>query len=118
MVFQGPRETILAGFATLALTGDQVMQDAIKEWKIMADGEPEGADGAIIPMAVAILGQGGVNWKWYPDYPCVAAHRRIWRHFADLHENEDDTQKLVDGSFVRVGEEDGDIETESIKAAS
>ena len=38
MVIQGPKELILTGFAALALTGDSVMQEALKEWDLKEDG--------------------------------------------------------------------------------
>lgn len=110
MVIQGPKELILAGFAALALTGDSVMQEALKEWDLkedgvqVTDGEPD------IPLAVAVLGRGGANWKWYVDYDDVQAHTAIFNHFRQLYD--DFPNERLTGFFARIGEDDDDIETD------
>ena len=77
MVIQGPKELILTGFAALALTGDSVMQEALKEWDLREDGVQVTVGEPDTPLAVAILGRGGTNWRWYDDYGDVQAHRHL-----------------------------------------
>ena len=123
MVIQGPKELILAGFAALALTGDQVMQEALKEWDLREDGvqvtvgEPDTplADGEPdIPLAVAILGRGGTNWKWYDNYGDVQAHTAIFDHFRQLYDDFPNELPYLwlSGAFARIGEDDDDIKTD------
>ena len=79
MVIQGPKELILTGFAALALTGDSVMQEALKEWDLREDGvwvtagEPEGL------LAVAILGRGGATGEAGPMAAPFGPRKTIWR---------------------------------------
>lgn len=104
VVITGPKEAILNEFATLRLTGDEHMHEALDEWRIMENGGDN---------AVAILGQGGVNWKWYASYPVVQAHEKIWGHFCDVHDETDSDAPTTQfsGAFVRIGEDDNDTET-------
>ena len=114
MVIQGPEELILTGFAALALTGDSVMQEALKEWDLREDGVRATAGEPNIPLATAILGRGGTNWKWYNDYDDVQAHANIFDHFRQLYEdfpNELPYLRLT-GAFARIGEDADDIETD------
>lgn len=92
MIISGPKDELLAAFASFVLEGVQ------KEWLdefIIADDGPG--------QAVAILGHGGTNWKWYDDYKDVQAHVRIWNYFS----GRDD---VFSGAFVRVGEDSEDVE--------
>ena len=99
MVIRGPVQKILDGFAHLRLTGDDVMCSALDEWEVKAVAHSS---------AVAILGRGGVDWKWYESYPDVVAHNTIFHYFQDVAESIDSD---VIGAFVRIGENDDDIET-------
>jgi len=92
MIISGPKDELLAAFASFALEGVQ------KEWLdefIIADDGPGSA--------VAILGYGGTSWKWYDDYEDVQAYKRIWSYF----EGRDD---VFSGAFIRVGEDFEDVE--------
>ena len=111
MVIQGPKELILAGFAALALTGDQVMQEALKEWDLKEDGVQVTVGESDTPLAVAILGRGGTNWKWYDD---VLAHAAIFDHFRQLYDDFPNELPYLwlTGAFARIGEDDDDIETD------
>jgi hypothetical protein len=104
MVIHGPKELILHVFADLRLRGDEDMVIALDEWKVMAT---KGGD------AVAILGQGGVDWKWYDSYPDVIAHKEIFATFEQVHYDgtQAGTATLI-GMFTRVGEDTGDVETQ------
>lgn len=92
ILISGPKDELLAAFASFVLEGVQ------KEWLdefIIADDGPG--------QAVAILGHGGTNWKWYDDYEDVQAYERIWNYFS----GRDD---VFFGAFVRVGEDPEDVE--------
>lgn len=92
IIISGPKDELLAAFASFVLEGVQ------KEWLdefIIADDGPG--------QAVAILGHGGTNWKWYDDYEEVQAYERIWNYFS----GRDD---VFSGAFVRVGEDSEDVE--------
>ena len=114
MVIQGPKELILAGFAALALTGDSVMQEALKEWDLREDGVRTTAGEPDTPLAAAILGRGGTNWKWYDDYGDVQAHTAIFDHFQQLYDDFPNELPYLwlNGAFARIGENDDDIETD------
>lgn len=114
MVIHGPKETILAGFGALALTGDAVMHDALKEWSVTEDGVQKTVDEPDMPLAVAILGKGGTDWKWYEDYEDVRAHTQIFRYFKELYDNfpNERPYNLLEGAFARIGEDENDIVTE------
>lgn len=109
MVIHGPREVILREFANLRLTGDKGMQEVLDEWCVQPDWTVKD-----IEYAVAILGQGGVSWKWYDAYPDVQAHTEIFDHFRELSEGaeSESLESKVDGAFVRIGEDDDDAESE------
>ena len=114
MVVHGPKELILAGFAALALTGDQVMQEALKEWDLKEDGVRVTVGEPDIPLAVAILGRGGTYWKWYEDYADIQAHTAIFNHFQQLYDDFPNELPYLwlTGAFARIGENDDDIETD------
>jgi hypothetical protein len=44
----------------------------------------------------------GNDWKWYPDYEDVQAWNELWEQMQDI--------EGISGYFVRVGEENDDIE--------
>lgn len=114
MVIQGPKELILTGFAALALTGDQVMQEALKEWGLKEDGVQVTVGEPDTPLAVAILGRGGVDWKWYDSYGDVQAHTAIFNHFQQLYDDFPNELPYLwlTGAFARIGEDDDDIKTD------
>ena len=104
MCITGPKDTILAGVATLRIGGDQVMHAALDEWNVVESARPD--------CAVMVLGGTGTHWKWYEDYPDVRAHNTIFEHFAEL--SEDDEQ--LHGIFIRIGEDDDDVESRDFNA--
>ena len=92
MIISGPKDELLAAFTSFALGGMP------KEWLdefIVADDGPG--------RAVAILGHGGTDWKWYYDYEDVQAYERIWDHFQERDD-------IFSGAFTRVGEDFEDVE--------
>jgi hypothetical protein len=116
MVIRGPKEVILREFAGLRLQGDSAMQEALDEWWVMSTATLHLRDGNTADAAVAILGKGGTNWKWYESYSNVQAHSEVFRHFSELYDNnERDATALesyLEGAFVRIGENDDDIKTD------
>ena len=100
MCITGPKDTILAGLATLRIEGDQTMHTALDEWSCTQCHESP-------DRAVLVLGGQGTDWKWYDSYPYVQAHSAIFEHFAELAG--DDEQ--LHGIFIRIGEDDDDIES-------
>jgi hypothetical protein len=48
--------------------------------------------------------------KWYESYPDVAMHTALWDFFEDKHNDTVDSDGTVEGKFVRIGEDTGDIE--------
>lgn len=113
MVIQGPKELILTGFGALNLTGDATMLEATEEWRIMDDGVQKTVGEPDIPLAVAILGQGGSNWRWYDSDEDVQAHKAVFCHFEELYDNfpNERPYNLLVGAFVRIGDDDDDIES-------
>lgn len=123
IVIRGPKELMLREFASLRVTGDDTMRAALDEWVVMEDKpivyRPIPTEEATIKIdaAVAVLGKGGVDWKWYPDYADVRAHESVWSHFQGLYDGDKGDNNLeldpglLDGAFVRIGEDDNDIET-------
>ena len=100
MCIKGPTKSILAGIATLRLEGDTAMHEALDEWNVTACSETH---------ATMVLGGQGRSWKWYESYPDVQAHHKIYNYFQD--QSEEDSE--LDGTFVRIGEDDADIFTTS-----
>ena len=112
MVIHGPKETILAGFGALALTGDAAMHECLTEWAITEDGVQKTVGEPDVPLAVAILGKGGTDWKWYGSG--VIAHEKIFAYFEGLYEDHPDERpyNLLNGAFARIGEDTDDIVTQ------
>jgi len=50
--------------------------------------------------------------KWYPDYEDVRWHTNLWEYFKELQETEEDS--TIQGTFVRIGEDNTDIEEDYI----
>ena len=118
MVIRGPKDLILREFANLRLIGNKCTQEVLDEWHVMEcdaikyRSDPSNDTVQEIPAAVAILGQGGTEWKWYKGYEDVRAHNAVYNHFQWLHsDSEDDSaESFLDGAFVRIGKENNDIE--------
>ena len=123
MVIQGPKELILAGFAALALTGDSVMQEALKEWGLREDGVQVTGGELDIPLAVAILGRGGVDWKWYDSYSEIQEIQAWFDWLEDEEENphkpkeyarDKDNKPIMEDcpafGGIRIGEDSTDIQ--------
>lgn len=113
MVVKGPKELILTGFGALVLAGNKAMHDAVGEWLIMDDGEQKTVGEPDVPLAVAILGKGGTDWKWYASYEDVDALKAIFRHFKELYDDfpNERPYNLLAGAFVRIGEDEADVES-------
>lgn len=120
MVVRGPKEVILREFAALRLNGDDIKKEALDEWKVMDDdpitfmATPTDTKLTHMDAAVAILGAGGTHWKWHKAYPDVQAHTHIYQHFEELYSEcePDSPEAFLCGAFVRIGENDDDIESE------
>lgn len=50
------------------------------------------------------------DWKWYDTYTEIKAFESLWQHFAELEEE----HEKLHGAFVRIGEDEADIETRYI----
>lgn len=108
MAVRAPKEWLIAEVATLRLTGDEARQQALDELTLIEDDDKD--------FAVLYLHD---NCKWYSSYPGVAAIEAVWDHFIEaleLGENPDgagleDPRRNIDAAFVRVGEENNDIES-------
>lgn len=59
-------------------------------------------DGKPVDVTYHVLDLYGDSWKWYPGYPDVDA----WHQFIEAAEYEGE----LEVEFIRIGEEDGDIE--------
>ena len=100
IVIRGKEEFMLPQIASLNLTGDQHIQDALKEFCIMR------ASNNHIVLVAKFEGV-----KWYDSYPDVRAYDTIYRHFQSLAEDEKTPD--LEGAFARVGEEINDTEEEA-----
>lgn len=108
MAVRAPKEWLLAEIATLRLTGDGARQQALDELTLIEDNDKD--------FAVLYLHD---RCKWYDSYPDVAAIEAVWDHFVEtfeLGENSDgagleDPRRNIDAAFVRVGENDDDVES-------
>lgn len=112
---RGPAERMLAEVATLRLAGDSTMHEALDEWTLTSCEDEENR-------AVLVLGGLGTDWKWYDSYPDVQAHMKIYEHFETLEYESamlpDVGGSVLDGIFVRVGEDDDDVERRSFGDSS
>ena len=107
MAVRAPKEWLIAEVATLRLTGDEARQQALDELTLIEDDKD---------FAILYLHD---NCKWYDGYPDVAAIMAVWDHFIEaleLGESPDgaglkDPRRNIDAAFVRVGNEDNDIES-------
>lgn len=107
MAIRAPKEWLIAEVATMRLAGDEARQQALDELTLIEDDK----DFAILYLHS--------NCKWNGSYPDVAAIEAVWDHFIaaiELGENPDgagleDPRRNIDAAFVRIGEEDNDIES-------
>lgn len=107
MAVRAPKEWLIAEVATLRLAGDEARQQALDELTLIEDDKD---------FAVLYLQS---NCKWNNSYPDVAAIEAVWDHFVEaleLGEGPDgagleDPRRNIDAAFVRVGEDDNDIES-------
>ena len=107
MAVRAPKEWLIAEVAMLRLIGDGARQQALDELTLIEDDKD---------FAVLYLHD---NCKWYAGYPDVAAIEAVWDHFIEaleLGENPDgagleDPRRNIDAAFIRIGEENNDIET-------
>jgi hypothetical protein len=109
MAVRAPKEWLIAEVATLRLTGDEARQQALDELTLIEDNNNN--DSAILYLHD--------NCKWYAGYPDVAAIEAVWDHFVEaleLGESPDgagleDPRRNIDAAFIRIGEDDDDIES-------
>ena len=109
MAIRAPKEWLIAEVATLRLTGDKARQQALDELTLIEDNNNK-------DFAILYLHD---NCKWYDGYPDVAAIMAVWDHFVKalkLGESPDgagveDPRRDIDMAFVRIGEDDDDIES-------
>lgn len=106
MVIRAPKEWLVTEIATMRLTGDELRQQALDELMLIADGE----DSAILYLRE--------NCNWYDNYPDVSALESVWNHFVELQTVERSSNIAegipyddIDMAFVRIGEDNGDVET-------
>lgn len=107
MAVRAPKEWLIAEVATLRLTGDEARQQALDELTLIEDDKD---------FAVLYLQS---NCKWNNSYPDVAAIEAVWDHFVEaLAERKspdgaglEDPRRNIDAAFVRIGEDDDDIES-------
>ena len=119
MVIRGPQEVLLREFAILRLNGDDVMKESLDEWVVMESepiafmATPTDTQLTHTDAAVAVLGKGGVNWKWSNSYPEVQAHTKIYGRFEELYIESGATslESFLHGAFVRIGEDENDVES-------
>lgn len=110
MAIRAPKEWLLAELATLRLTGDEARKQALDELTLIeGTGKDEG-------FAILHLHD---NCKWHAGYPDVAAIEAVWDYFVEaiefavrvLTEGLDDPRHSINMAFVRIGEDDNDVET-------
>ncbi len=98
MVFEGEKDVVIALVADLKLRGDEVMHKALDEMVLWVRGER------------ANFGLEYSGWKWYDSYPHIQAFECIWSTFKERFEGTDDEAPDLNGAFIRVGEDDDDID--------
>lgn len=112
-LIRGPKDTMLGLLAQIRVGDDDTLKNALKETIISdrdaaryveASGDWE--DEPTITIAFSVTGI-----KWYASYLDVQMHDNLWAFFSAAQEDGGD--QLIDGSFIRVGEENPDIEEKS-----
>lgn len=107
MAIRAPKEWLIAEVATLRLTGGGARQQALDELTLIEDDKD---------FAVLYLHD---NCKWYGRYSDVAAIEAVWDHFIEAlklgkspdNAELDDPRRSISMAFVRIGEDDDDVET-------
>lgn len=95
---RGKKEDVIPVLMTLRLEGSTAIKEALNE---LSASERDGI--------LTLAGQWD-SVKWYPDYGDVKALTAIFEKFKD--EENEDGRRLFEGAFVRVGEDDSDVETD------
>jgi hypothetical protein len=101
MTIQGPEEELLTTWAAFRLKNPWVAPDS-------SDKDP-----CVEHMSITKNETGNVltlcfvasHWKWYDGYPDVDRIMQLWKHFAG-----NETASTSSGIFIRIGEENTDIE--------
>ncbi len=102
LAIAGPKKMMYAEFGALKLTGSKQTLECLEEMRLCKNGDNE-----------FVLYLYGDSWKWYLDYEDVTEFMRIFHHFAQLSDeaSADGREESFYGAFLRVGEDDNDIET-------
>lgn len=109
---RGPYEFMLTQIAHLNVTGNDSVRQVLKDEFILTKKDGDTPEKPFLMMSLDYS-----QWKWYSEYEDVQAFETIWSHFCDLHEETDSTAEnyeatlLIDGAFVRLGEDESDVET-------
>ncbi len=101
----GPRDRMLAELSGLLLVGDHYMREALDEFTVM----PLHTDEAVLALNYE-------SWKWYSGYEDVQAFEKIWSHFHEIVD--DEGNGIFCGAFLRIGENDDDVEQRSFGEGS
>lgn len=105
MCIVGKEEDMKTQLASLMLTSTPVIQEALREMVLAPYSHSHFMPPDIPYLSLTYQNEGS---KWYSKYSDVKAFMAIWSHFQDL----DVEVSPFDGAFIRVGEEDNDIESE------
>jgi hypothetical protein len=95
---RGKKEDVIPVLMTLRLEGSTAIKEALNE---LSASECDGV--------LTLAGQWS-NVKWYPDYKNVTTLTAIFEKFK--YEKNANERSLFDGAFVRIGEDDSDVETD------
>ena len=103
MVIVGPKDKMRAELVSLKMNDAGIAEHVLddKGLHIFEDGND---------LVFYLTG----DFKWYPEYVDVQAYTRVFEHFRGLYDDPDSPDTAPDkyeGAFVRIGEEDDDIET-------
>ena len=95
----GPRDVLLGALARMVLTRKDLIKldEALEEYRIVQ--HPPDAE-------LVIVGLTYDSWKWYDSYPDIQAIEAIWSTLS--------AEEGVDAAFVRIGEDNDDVETRYI----
>lgn len=95
----GSRDVLLGALARMVLTRKDLteLNSALEEYRIVQ--HPIDAEFVIVGLTYD-------SWKWYDSYPDIQAIEAIWSTLS--------AEEGVDAAFVRVGENDDDVETRYI----
>lgn len=110
MVIIGPEDVIVSKWARLMMenpwSGDG--KDPLRDTSGLTISK-NGSD--------AVICMYGASWKWYGSYPDVQRFEFVWDSYQELYESKEPNElpgsDKVRGAFVRIGEDDDDIEIRS-----